>query len=121
MLKIMNYYKEILEGVSKKDIKYSIFESNEGLHDCIELCCSEYENLVEDGIVYQPNFIIMYGYINSAGDLISTKATNYIDSFYTFTDSGYGEGLYVSKNTDDIEKKHLFDLILQILEYNNLL
>lgn len=115
MNNMFKYYNNLVEKCLKNKIKYSTDKGIEGWHDCIVIDIHEESNIEYEGRVYIPSFIIFYDYIQEDGDLISKKETGSFDEIYSFTNEGYGEGLYLNKDMSG-EEKELFNKILKLIK-----
>lgn len=83
-----DYYLELTTKALDNDIKYEVFESNEGAHEILEIVF----NGVKEYKDYTPNILLWYDFEND----ISFKHTGVISQIVSMHEEGYSDGLDIA-------------------------
>lgn len=83
-----DYYLELTTKALDNDIKYEVFESNEGAHEILEIVF----NGVKEYKDYIPNILLWYDFEND----ISFKHTGVISQIVSMHEEGYSDGLDIA-------------------------
>lgn len=99
------WYENLIKRVLAGELTVSVHEGNEGPHDCLDVKVEGVDPVSMNGLCYEPVFVMFYdsladASVESGTDLtISCKSSGEFKYIFTYTENGFGEGVYLDETT----------------------
>lgn len=115
---VLKWVEGLVHRATLGEIPFTISEGTEGIHDCVDLTFVSEKDLMTESLCYHPTLILFYKPLPDAvedpdyGLPAACKETGEFDFIYSYTENGFGEGLYL----DHQNHAELFETICSLVK-----